>query len=154
VKEVGSPKLLFENLDLTPIQPILWTDLHREGPGRPVEYQPEWDLKALMLRQLLQIPYVKDLVNRLKRNPYLRRVCGYGDKAHFSQMKKRIGADGFRVIEVWLRREALKLRVSQQLTAAGLVQAACVDGTDLRAWSSFFLSSITLPSYPGNRSIN
>ena len=69
-------------------------------------------------------------------------------------MKKRIGADGFRVIEAWLRREALKLRVSQQLTAAGLVQAACVDGTDLRAWSSFFLSSITLPSYPGNRSIN
>ena len=43
-------------------------------------FQPEWDLKELMLRQLLQIPYVKELVNRLKRNPYLRRVCGYGDK--------------------------------------------------------------------------
>jgi hypothetical protein len=37
-KGVGSPKLLFENLDLTPIHPILWTDLHTEGPGRPVEY--------------------------------------------------------------------------------------------------------------------
>jgi hypothetical protein len=140
MKETGSPKLLFENLDLTPIHPILWTGLHKEGPGRPVEYDPEWDLRALMLRQLLQIPYVKDLVKRLKRDPYLREACGYGDnaptEAHFSQMKKRIGAEGFRVIEAWLRREVLKLRDSQPLTAVGLVQAACVDGTDLRAWSS------------------
>jgi len=140
MKGVGSPKLLFENLDLTPIHPTLWTNLHTEGPGRPVEYQPEWDLKALMLRQLLQIPYMKDLVKRLKRNPYLRHACGYQDKApteaHFSQMKKRIGAEGFRIIEAWLRREALGLRHSQPLSAVGLVQAACIDGTDLRAWSS------------------
>jgi len=39
-KETGSPKLLFENLDLTPLHPILWTDLYEEGPGRPVEYNP------------------------------------------------------------------------------------------------------------------
>jgi len=86
--------LLFENLDLTPIHPILWTDLHIEGPGRPVEYEPEWDLKALMLRQLEQIPYIKDLVKRLRRNACLRRACGYGDRppceAHFSLIKKRI----------------------------------------------------------------
>jgi hypothetical protein len=140
MKGAGSPKLLFENLDLTPIHSILWTDLHREGPGRPVEYQPEWDLRALMLRQLEQIPYVKDLVKRLRRNPYLRRVCGYQNRApceaHFSQMKKRIGVEGFTIIEAWLRREALRLRRSQPLSAAGLVQAACIDGTDLPAWSS------------------
>ena len=131
---------MFENLDLTPIHSILWTDLHTEGPGRPVEYNPEWDLRALMLRQLEQIPYVKDLVKRLRRNPYLRKVCGYGDMApcevHFSQMKKRIGAEGFRIIEAWLRREALRLRRSQPLAATGLVQAAGLDGTDLPAWSS------------------
>jgi hypothetical protein len=140
MKGVGSPKILFENLDLTPIHPTLWKDLHREGPGRPVEYNPEWDLKALMLRQLLQIPYVKDLVKRLKRDPCLRKACGYGEKApteaHFSQVKRRIGSEGFRIIEAWLRREALRLRESQPLSAVGLVQAACVDGTDLRAWSS------------------
>jgi len=140
VKEVGSPKLLFENLDLTPIQPILWNGLHTEGPGRPVEYNPEWDLRALLLRQLEQIPYIKDLIKRLRRDPYLRQVCGYRDKApcevHFSQMKKRVGAKGFRLIEAWLRREALKHRRSQPLSAAGLVQAACIDGTDLPAWSS------------------
>jgi len=140
MKKVGSPKLLFENLDLTPIHSILWTDLHTEGPGRPVEYNPEWDLRALMLRQLEQIPYIKDLVKRLRRNPYLRRVCGYGDRApcdaHFSQMKKRIGVEGFRIIEAWLRREALRLRRSQPLSAVGLVQAAGLDGTDLPAWSS------------------
>ncbi len=122
MKEVGSPKLLFENLDLTPIHSILWTDLHTEGPGRPVEYNPEWDLKALMLRQLLQIPYVKDLVKRLKRNSNLRHACGYRDKApcdaHFTQMKKRIGVEGFRIVEAWLRREALRLRRSQPLSAA------------------------------------
>jgi len=65
-----------------------------------VEYDPEWDLKALMLRQLLQMPYVKDRVKRLKRNPYLRKACGYEEKAptkaHFSQMKRRIEAEGFR----------------------------------------------------------
>ena len=140
MKEVGSPKLLFENLNLTPIHPILWTDLHEEGPGRPVEYQPECDLRALMLRQLLQIPYAKDLVKRLKREPYLREACGYGDRApteaHFSQMKKRIKEEGFRIIEAFLRGEALKMRESQPLAAAGLIQAACFDGTDLPAWSS------------------
>ena len=36
----------------------------------------------------------------------------------------------------WLRHEALKLRDSQPLSAAGLVQATCVDGTDIPAWSS------------------
>ena len=74
--EVGSPKLLLENVDLTPIHSILWTDLQTEGPGRPVEYNPEWDLRALMFRQLEQIPYVKDLIKRLRRNPYLRNACG------------------------------------------------------------------------------
>jgi hypothetical protein len=140
VKDTGSPKLLFENLDLTPIHHILWKNLHKTGPGRPERYQPEWDLKALMTRQLLQIPYIKDLVKRLRRNTYLRETCGYKDKtpteAHFTQMKKRIGVEGFTTIEAWLRREALKHRSDQPLASYGLVQAACMDGTDLPAWSS------------------
>ena len=93
-----------------------------------------------MISQLEQIPYIKDLVKRLRRNNYLRNVCGYRDKtpteAHFTQMKKRVGVEGFRIIEAWLRREALRHRSSQPLAAHGLVQAACVDGTDLPAWSS------------------
>jgi len=140
MKEVGSPKLLFENLDLTPLQSILWKNLHKTGPGRPVQYNPEWDLKALMIRQLLQIPYIKDLVKRLKRNNYLREACGYTHQtpteAHFTQMKKRIGVEGFTTIEAYLRKEALKHRTHQPLASTGLVQAACVDGTDLPAWSS------------------
>jgi len=70
----------------------------------------------------------------------MRLACGYRRKvpteAHFSQMKKRLGVRGFRAVEKWLRREALRLRKSQPLSAVGLVQAACVDGTDLPAWSS------------------
>ena len=132
--------LLFGNLDLSPIRSILWRGLHVEGPGRPVTYDPTCDLRALMLRQLEQIPYVKDLVKRLNRSRDMRLACGYDRKvpteAHFSQMKKRTGVEGFRAIEKWLRHEALKLRRSQPLSAAGLVQAACVDGTDLPAWSS------------------
>jgi hypothetical protein len=93
-----------------------------------------------MLRQLEQIPYVKDLVKRLRRYREMRSACGYGDKvpteAHFSQMKKRVGVKGFCEVEKWLRHEALRLRESQPLAAVGLVQAACVDGTDLPAWSS------------------
>jgi len=139
-KEVGSPRLLFENLDLKPVHSILWKGRHREGAWKPVAYDPVWDLRALMLRQLLQIPYVKDLVKRLRRDPCLRGLFGYGDRApceaHFSQMKRRIGADGFRMVEVYLRREALHIRQSQPLAAVGLIQAAAVDGTDLPAWSS------------------
>ena len=139
-KEVGSPNVLFDNVDLTPIQSFLWKGLHREGAGKPVVYNPMWDLRALMLRQILQIPYMKDLVKRLRRDPCLRRMCGYSDnapcEAHFSQMKTRIGAKGFRDIEAWLRHEALRLRKSQPLSAVGLVQAACMDGTDFPAWSS------------------
>jgi hypothetical protein len=93
-----------------------------------------------MLRQLEQIPYVKDLVKRLNRNREMRLACGYESKvpteAHFSQMKTRIGVEGFQAIEVWLRHEALRLRKSQPLSAVGLVQAACFDGTDFPAWSS------------------
>ena len=70
----------------------------------------------------------------------MRYACGYGDKvpteAHFSQMKKRIKKEGFLEIEYSLRHEALKLRKSQLLAALGLIQAAVVDGTDFRAWSS------------------
>ncbi|MFH2110656.1 MAG: transposase, partial [Candidatus Bathyarchaeota archaeon] len=68
------------------------------------------------------------------------QVCGYGKRApspaHFTQMKKRIGAEGFRLNQAWIRHEALKIRASQPLAAAGLVQAAGIDGTDLPAWSS------------------
>jgi len=40
MKKTGSPKLLFENVDLSPIRPILWWGLHEDGPGRPVMYDP------------------------------------------------------------------------------------------------------------------
>jgi len=140
MKKTGSPMLLFENVDLSPIRPILWFDLHQDGPGRLVEYDPEWDLRALMLRQLEQIPYVKDLVKRLNRSRYLRRACGYKGKApteaHFSQMKKRIGKAGFKGVESYLRKEANRLRFKYPMLALGLIQAACLDGTDLSAWSS------------------
>jgi hypothetical protein len=126
MKRSGSPLLLFESLNLKPLHLILWKDLHFEGAGRPVEYDPECDLRALMLRQLEQIPYVKDLVKRLSRNREMRLACGYDRKvpteAHFSQE--------------WLRHKALRLRESQPLSSVGLIQAACVDGTDLPGWSS------------------
>ena len=92
-----------------------------------------------MLRELEYIPYVKDLVKRLKRDAYLRRICGYGrdvpTEAHFSQMKRRIGREGFHIIERFLRREAIWLGATHPLMAAGLLQASAMDGTDLSAWS-------------------
>jgi len=52
------------------------------------EYAPECDLRALLLRQLEQIPYIKDLVKWLNRYKEMRLACGYGEKvpteAHFS----------------------------------------------------------------------
>jgi hypothetical protein len=137
MQKTGSPKLSFENVDLSPIRPILWIGLHQDGLGRPVEYNPEWDLRALMLRQLEQIPYMRDFVKRLNRNRYLRRICGYRHRApteaHFSQMKKRVGKPGFMGIESYLRKQANRIRLQHPLLAAGLIQAACLDGTDLPA---------------------
>jgi hypothetical protein len=115
MKKSGSPRLLCENVDLSPIRPILWWYLHEDGPGRPVMYDPEWDLMALMLLQQDQIPSMKDLVKRLRRNWYLRRVYGYHRKvpteAHFSQMKQRIGKPEFLGIESYLRKQANRLRL-------------------------------------------
>src|SRR3990170_1041416 len=106
MKSSGSPMLLFESLDLRPLHFVLWKNLHLEGAGRPVQFDPECYLRALMLRQLEQIRYVKDLVKRLRRNKDARSACGYQSRvpteAHFSQMKKRIGVEGFRAIEAWL----------------------------------------------------
>jgi len=70
---VGSPRLLFKLVNLKPIRPILWVGLHLDGASRPVVYDPEWDLRALMLRMLLQLRYVKDLVRFLRRSAYFRR---------------------------------------------------------------------------------
>ena len=114
MKKSGSPTILFKNLDLSPLHSILWKGLHWEGPGRPVKYDPACDFLVLMLRQLEQIPYVKDLVKRLRRSRSMRRACGYGravsTEAHFSQMKQRLGVEGFRSVEAWPRHEALRLR--------------------------------------------
>ena len=74
MKETGSPKLLFENLDLTPIHTILWTDLHTEGPGRPPR-NPLGIFKALMTKRLRQIPSDRELYRRLWNDPLLRMIC-------------------------------------------------------------------------------
>jgi len=74
-----------------------------DGPGRPVVYDPLWDLRALWLRMFLQLRYVKDLVRLLRKSAYFMEVYEYKDKvpteAHLSQMKKRIGKAGFKAIE-------------------------------------------------------
>jgi hypothetical protein len=52
---------------------------------------------------LLVYKYIKDLVKRLRRERSLREACGYHHtvltEAHFTPMKKRIGVEGFRIIE-------------------------------------------------------
>jgi hypothetical protein len=135
----GSPKVLFDLVDLKPIHGMLWVGLHLDGAGRPVVYDPLWDLRALMLRMLLQLRYVKDLVRLLRRSAYFSEACGYRERvpteAHFSQVKKRIVKDGFKAIERYLRGEAYRLRSKYPFLALGLIQAACFDGTDLKAWS-------------------
>jgi hypothetical protein len=100
-----------------------------------------YKIKLLFKLSLLarEMPYVKDLIKHLRRDPCLRQVCGYHNKtpseAHFTQMKKRVGAESVHIIETWLRKEALRLG-AQPLSAAGLVQVAGIDDTDLLAWSS------------------
>lgn len=51
-------------------------------------------------------------------------------------MKKRVTKPVFGAIETWIRKEDLRIRKDQPLATAGLVQAACLDGTDGLVWSS------------------
>jgi len=111
---------LFENLNLRPL--LL-------SSGKTCISRALGDQSSMIRRVICErlcyvnwnIPYVKDLVERLRRDKGMRSTCGYRDKtpteAHFSHMKKRIGAEGFKATEVWLRHEALKLRESQPLSA-------------------------------------
>jgi hypothetical protein len=48
MKRSGSPMLLFEKLDLRPLHSILWKHLYLEGAGRPVQFDPECDLRRLI----------------------------------------------------------------------------------------------------------
>jgi len=98
VKGAGSPKLLFENLDLTPIHTILWKNLHTEGPGRPPR-SPLGIFKALMTKRLRQIPSDRELYRRLWSDPTLRMICDIEEREkpyHPSQLTRfriRVGPE-------------------------------------------------------------
>lgn len=114
-----------------------------------------------MLRQIEQIPYVKDLVKRLRRNPYLRRVSGYRDKApcgaHFSQMKKRIGVDGFCVIEAYPKVVGLSACMASVLPIEHVEMWGHFQGGDIDAarstWNRKILPFVELASIGGARNI-
>ena len=121
MNETGSPKVLFENLDVTPIHSILWTGLHRHSPGRPVEYNPEWDLRALIPRQLLYIPQLGPLADphRPPPEPLARPAMRWGRASTFSYPEETAPATGFqRMLE--------KGKASFQLASGyHLERAAC-----------------------------
>lgn len=113
MKETGSPRTIIRELEFKSYPAYIVEGSASRGAEEAVKYNPESDLKALMLRQLEQIPYIKDWVKLLRRNLYLRRICGYGGdvpaEAHFSRMKRRIGEEGFHTIERHLRHEVIRL---------------------------------------------
>jgi hypothetical protein len=48
-----------------------------QAQGDPVQHNPEWDLRAMMLRRLPQIPYMKDL--HTTSTPPCRRPVDEGE---------------------------------------------------------------------------
>ena len=132
--KIGSPKLLFKHLDLTPIQPILWTGLHKTGPGRPPR-SPLGIFKALIVKQLRNIPSDRELYRRLWNDEELRMICdieGREKPYHPSQLtrfRNRVGPDRLEDIRVGLLEELVEEGVIKGKTLA-------LDATFIKAWSA------------------
>jgi hypothetical protein len=83
---------LFENVDWAPFEAEVNTLYNMEGRGRrpkpPLAY-----LKAVLVKMLFEINSFSKLVQRLRNNPDLASLCGFGDppsKMGFSRFMKRL----------------------------------------------------------------
>ena len=83
---------LFENVDWAPFEAEVNTLYNMEGRGRrpkpPLAY-----LRAVLVKMLFEINSFSKLVQRLRNNPDLASLCGFGDppsKMGFSRFMKRL----------------------------------------------------------------
>ena len=106
---------------------------HQEGPGRPPR-SPLGIFKALIVKQLRNIPSDRELYRRLWNDEALREICGLEDREkpyHPSQLtrfRNRVGPE---------RLEDIMASLLEELVEEGVVKGEnlALDATFIKAWS-------------------
>ncbi len=123
---------VFEALERSGLlYPLFSPPVVKTGRGRPRQYALEALLKALILKELLQVPSRRKLALLLSKYPYLRERCGLSaapPHVHFSTLIGHLGREGF---------ESLFYQFVRQLKELGVVQGriTAVDSTLVPAYS-------------------
>lgn len=121
-------KLNLQNIEQTISQPY-----HQEGPGRPPR-RPLGIFKALIVKQLRNIPSDRELYRRLWNDEALREICDIEEREkpyHPSQLtrfRNRVGTE---------RLECVMASLLEELVEEGVVKGEnlALDATFIKAWS-------------------
>lgn len=120
-------------LNLQDIEQTISQPYHQEGPGRPPR-RPLGIFKALIVKQLRNIPSDRELYRRLWNDEALREICDLEDREkpyHPSQLtrfRNRVGPE---------RLEDIMASLLEELVEGGVVKGEnlALDATFIKAWS-------------------
>ena len=120
-------------LNLNDIEQIISQPYHKTGPGKPPR-SPLGIFKALIVKQLRNIPSDRELYRRLWNDEALRMICDIEDREkpyHPSQLTRfwnRVGPERLEVVMTSLIEELIEGGVIKGETMA-------LDATFIEAWS-------------------
>ncbi|MFH0850954.1 MAG: transposase [Candidatus Bathyarchaeota archaeon] len=125
---------ILSKLDLRDIEEIISQPYHKTGPGKPPR-SPLGIFKALVVKQLRNIPSDRELYRRLWNDEALRMICDIEDREkpyHPSQLtrfRNRVGP---------ARLEMTMNRLVDELVEGGVIkgETLALDATFIKAWSS------------------
>jgi transposase len=120
-------------LDLHDIEEIISQPYHKTGPGKPPR-SPLGIFKALIVKQLRNIPSDRELYRRLWNDEALREICLIEEREkpyHPSQLtrfRNKVGPE---------RLEDIMTGLLEELIEGGIVkgEALALDATFIKAWS-------------------
>jgi transposase len=124
---------ILSKLDLDDIELTISEPYHQAGPGRPPR-KPLGIFKALMIKQLRNIPSDRELYRRLWNDENLRTICDIEPREkpyHPSQMTRfrdKVGPE---------RLELIMNSLVEELVVGGVIKgySTALDATFIKAWS-------------------
>ena len=124
---------ILSKLDLHDIEEIISQPYHKTGPGKPPR-SPLGIFKALVVKQLRNIPSDRELYRRLWNDEALRDICDIEEREkpyHPSQLtrfRKGVGPE---------RLEAVMNGLLRELVEGGIIkgETLALDATFIKAWS-------------------
>ena len=124
---------ILSKLDLEDIENTISQPYHQAGPGRPPR-KPLGIFKALMVKQLRNIPSDRELYRRLWNDETLRMICDIEEREkpyHPSQMTRfrdKVGPE---------RLEEIMGSLIEELVEGEVIkgESVALDATFIKAWS-------------------